>query len=160
MSDFVLIQLRDALITSLKAANTAAGQNVIKQSDEAQDDSQCPYIMVVLGDDDAETDSINGSSSLTVPAILESLTANIDIYCVVKQVDDAEKAAYNLRSEVEAALLGTYTGKSQGGKVSRMIRRGGSPTQDLSTDREVFMVRVRFQMEIMHLESQPTSFAY
>jgi len=159
MPDHVIIQVRDAVIARLKTAATVAGNNVFRKDEEPQDDTLCPFIMVECGGDTAERDSLNGGNGAT-PSILEMLDASTIIHCVVKQSGDAEQAAYNLRGQVEAALLGSAAALTLDGKVQMTTRRAAQPRQDVLGDLESYAVALQFQHNIWHLESQPTSFGY
>lgn len=158
MADHVIVQVRDALITRLKAQVSAVSNRVFRMDEEPTDLDQCPYLMVQLGADNDERMGVNGSAS--DPSILEDINQTIFIHCVVKAAGDMEAAAYNLRRDVETALLATAAGLNLDGKVAMTTRVGAQPEQDSEGELEAYAVALQFEFKIRHLEGSPDSFVY
>ena len=159
MADHVIIQVRDAVISRLTSAVTAVSSRVYRSDEEPTDASLCPFLMVELAGDNDERIAINGGAVAGIPANLESIALTVMVHCVVKQDGDAEAAAYNLRRDVESALLGTVAALTLDGKVQMTTRLAGEPRQDSVGDQEAYKLALQFQMLIYHLESQPDSFS-
>lgn len=162
MADHVIVQSRDAIIARIKAAATSAGSRVYAMHEvPASDvDVTSPFVMVELGDDEDERMALGGGPDPAVPQILEDIRQSYYIHCVAKLDGDAEKAAYNLRGEVEAALLGSTAGLTLGGTVQMLTRTAGFNNRDQAIDQEVFNAGIQVVAQIRHLEGAPTSFTY
>lgn len=154
MADHVIIQVRDAVITKLKAGVTAVTNRVYTSDQEPVDDSLVPFLMVELQDDSAERISVGGFGNL-----LEDVQASVIVHCVVKALGDVEQAAYNLRRDVETTLLSTTAGATLDGKIVNTQRLGGSPTRRSNGDYEGYAIALQFVMTIRHLESNADSFS-
>lgn len=162
MADHVIVQARDAIIARIKAAVTSAGTRVYAMHEMPADevDVTSPFVMVEIGDDEAERMALGGGPDPSVPQILEDINQTYFIHCVAKMDGDAEKSAYNLRGEVEAALLGSVAGLTLGGTVQMLRRTGGFNNRDQAIDQEVFNAALQVVAQIRHLEGSPTSFTY
>lgn len=163
MGDHVIIQVRDDVISRLKTAVPDVSNRVYRPDEAPQpgevDDSRVPYLMVRVGDDSDEMMGVNGASG-TDPQILEAINLVLYVYCAVKQDGDAEKAAYNLRRDVESAFLATADGLSLGGKVQNVSRVAGANNRDDAIDQGAYSAALQFQIQIVHLQGQPDSFTY
>ena len=162
MADHVIIQARDAIITRLKAAATAAGTRVYR-TDEwllGEIETTSPFAVVEIGDDTDEVMAIGGGANPAVPEILEDIVLVVYVHCVAKLDGDAEKTALNLRGQVEASLLGSLAGKTLDGLVFDIRRTGGEVARNQDTDQEVFNARVQLEVVIRHLQGDPTSSSY
>lgn len=162
MANHVVIQVRDAIVSRLAAAATAAGSRVYRTDQwllgEIEDTS--PFIVVEVGGDDAEVMALGSGAASSAPQILEDLNLTVFIHCVAKLDGDAEKVAVNLRGEVEASLLGSLAGKTLGGLVVDVRRPGGSAVRNQEIEQEVFGSVLQLEVQIRHLQGEPTSFTY
>ncbi len=163
MADHVIIQVRDDVIARLKAAVTAVSSRVYRPDEAPQpdevDDSRVPYLMVRVGDDSDDPMGVNGGDG-SAPQLLESINLVLYVYCAVKQDGDAEKAAYNLRRDVETALLGTVAGLTLGGKAQLVKRVAGANNRDDAIDQGAYSAALQFEVQIVHLQGLPDSFTY
>jgi hypothetical protein len=82
------------------------------------------------------------------------------VHCIVKMSGDAEKTAYNLRGDVEATLLATVAGRTLDGKVTDIVRVAAGNNRDEATDLGVYSSALQLEVQIRHLDGQPTSFSY
>lgn len=162
MTDHVIIQVRDEVITRLKAGVTSVSNRVYLKHEVPQpeelDAALSPALVVWLGDDADERIAVNGDSN--APAILEDINLVFFVSCLVKADGDIEKTAYNLRGEVEATLLGSNAALTLGAKVSMLTRVSGVNNRDDSPDQGAYNAQLQFEAKITHLEGQPTSFTY
>ena len=162
MADHVIIQSRDAIIARIKAASTSASTRVYAVHEVPVDQVEVtsPFVLVEIGDDDDERMAMGGGPDPTIPQILEDIRQSYFIHCIAKLDGDAEKSAYNLRGEVEAALLATTAGLTLSGTVQMLTRVGGFNNRDQAIDQEVFNAAIQVVAQIRHLEGAPTSFTY
>jgi hypothetical protein len=137
VTDHVVIQARDALVARLKDQVASVGERVYLMHEvppEEVSSDNSPFIVVQLGDDQDERAGMNNNGD--VPDILEDIKLSIFVHCVVKMDGDAEQAAYNLRAEVETALLlderrhhagrhGLHAYPGRGGEQPRRCARPG-----------------------------------
>lgn len=161
MTDHVIIQVRDELISRLKAGVSSVSSRVYRK-DEIQSEEMpaenAPALIVWLGDDSDERIGVNGADS--APAILEDINLTIFVACMTKADGDTEKTAYNMRSEVETTLLGSDAGLTLGGKVAMITRVAGSNNRDDTPDQGAYNAVLQIEAKIRHLEGLPTSFVY
>lgn len=159
----VLIQVRDEVITRLKAGVPSVANRVYRYDEvppEEIPEDLLPAVVVWLGDDHAERVGENGDGDPTVPSILEDITQVIYIACAVKTTSDPEKTAYDIRSEVETTLLGTSAGLTLGGRVVMLSRVAGSNNRDDALEIGAYNVQLQLEALVRHLERLPTSFTY
>jgi hypothetical protein len=162
MANHVIIQVRDALIAKLKAGVPGVSNRVYKFGEvqfEEVDENNSPFILVQLADDSAEIMAVNsvGGGAL---AILEDLKPTIFVHCIVKMSGDAEAAAYNVRGDVEATLLATTAGRTLDGKVTDIVRVAAGNNRDEASDLGVYSSALQLEVQIRHIDGQPTSFSY
>jgi hypothetical protein len=81
------------------------------------------------------------------------------IHCVVKQKGDCEKAAFQVRKEVELALFGTAQAKTLNGLVQWVRGVGGDSDRSDKLNLPGYSARLQVQAKIRHLESRPDSIA-
>lgn len=160
MTDHVIIQVRDDLVTRLKAGVTSVEERVylgheVPAEEVRAEDS--PFVVVTLGDDAAEIVGVNGGVS---PSILEDINATYFVHCVAKMDGDAELAAYAVRAEVETTLFSTVDGLQLGGKVVRIVRVAAANNRDEAGDLGAYNVALQIEAKIRHLESAPTTLGY
>lgn len=161
MSDHVIIQARDALIAILKEEVDSVAERVYKAGEVPQEElsaERSPFIVVQLGGDQDERISMNNGSA--APDILEDVKATIFVHCVVKMDGDAELAAYNVRSEVETALLSTNNGLTLGGAAVMISRVAADNNRDEALDQGAYNVALQFEVLIQHPEGRPTSLTF
>lgn len=161
MTDHVIIQTRDEIISRLKLAATAAADRIFRWDEVPPQEvaaENSPFIVVQVGDDTDERMAINGSPA--EPMILEDINVTVFIHCVAKADGDAEKISMNLRGDVEAALLGTAAGLTLGGKVLMITRVAAANNRDEALDQGAYNEALQLEVKIRHLEAQPTSFTY
>lgn len=163
MADHVIIQIRDELIARLKVGVASVSNRVYRPDEAPQpgevDDTRIPYLMVQVGDDGDERMGMNGASGIN-PQLLEDINQAFFVHCVVKQDGDAEKAAYNLRRDLEQTLLATADALTLGGKAQMTTRVGGSNNRDDAIDQAAYAAVVQLEVKIRHLEGNPDSFTY
>lgn len=162
MADHVIIQVRDAIITRLKAASTAAGTRIYRVDEYQMGDidATSPFVVLEVGDDADEVMSVNGGADPAVPQILEDIALTVFAHCVAKLDGDAEKTAINLRGQVEASLLGSLAGKTLDGLVADVRRPAGAVARNQETDQEIFQSTLQLEVLIRHVQGSPTSFTY
>jgi hypothetical protein len=162
MADHVIIQARDAIITRLKAASTAAGSRVYRVDEYQMGDIDVtsPFVVLELGDDADEVIGVGSGADASAPQILEDIALTVFVHCVAKLDGDAEKTAFNLRGQVEASLLGSLAGKTLGGLVADVRRPAGAVARNQETDQEIFQSTLQLEVLIRHLQGEPTSFTY
>lgn len=162
MTDHVIIQVRDEVITRLKAGVASVSNRVYLKHEVPQpeelDATLSPALIVWLGDDSDERIGVNGASN--APSVLEDINLVFYVACLAKADGDVEKTAYNLRSEVETTLLGSDAALTLGGKVSMLTRVSGANNRDDAPDQGAYNALLQFEAKITHLEGQPTSFIY
>lgn len=161
MTDHVVIQVRDEVVSRLKAGVAAVSDRVYLMHEvppEEIDASNSPFLVVQVGDDGAELIGVNGASS--APAVLEDLNLALFVHCVVKMDGDAEKTAYGLRADAETALLATDDALTLGGKVVTLTRVAAANNRDEALDQGAYAVALQLEAKIRHLEGSPTSFTY
>lgn len=162
MTDHVIIQVRDDIITRLKAGVTSVSSRVYRKDEiqpEEIDATNSPALVVWLGDDVDERMGMNASSS-GIPSILEEINQTLFVGCLAKADGDVEKTTYNLRADVETTLLGTDAGLTLGGKVVMLTRVAGANNRDDAPDQGAYNALLQFEVKIRHLEGLPTSFVY
>ena len=162
MADHVVIQVRDAIIARIKAASTSAGTRVYAPHElqAEQAGATSPFAIVEVGDDQDQRQAIGSGADPAGPQILEDMNATVFVHCVAKLDGDAEKTAYALRGEVEAALLASTAGLTLGGLVPMLVRTGGFNNRDQAIEQEAYAASAQFVVQIRHLEGNPTSFTY
>jgi hypothetical protein len=162
MADHVIIQARDQLITLLKAGVAAVSGRVYRPDEAPKpgevDETRTPYLMVQVGDDSDEPLGINGGAG--EPQLLESINQAFFVHAVVKQDGDAERAAYNLRRDVESTLLATANALTLGGRIQMLTRLAGANNRDDAIDQGAYAAVVQLQARIFHLQGSPDSFTY
>lgn len=161
MTDHVVIQARDDIVTRLKAAVTAVSNRVYLMHEvqpEEVDADNSPFLVVQVGDDTAEILGVNSADAAR--EILEDLAVPVFVTCVVKADGDAEASAYELRAVVETALLGTVDGNTLGGKVQRISRVAAANNRDEALDQGAYAITLQLEVLITHLQGSPTSFTY
>lgn len=161
MTSHVVIQARDALVARLKDRVDAVGERVYLSHEvpvEEVSAENSPFIVVQLGDEQDERVGMNNNGD--TPDILEDLKISIFVHCVVKMDGDAELEAYNVRSEVETALLSTNAGLTLDGTAFMLTRVAAANNRDEALDQGAYNVVLQLEAWIRHLERNPTSFAY
>ncbi len=162
MADHVIIQVRDAIITRLKAAGTSAGTRIYRIDEwlSTEIGASFPFAVVELGGDTDETMGIGSGADPSGPAILEDMNVTVLVHAIAKLDGDAEKTAFNLRGEIEASLFGSVAGKTLGGLVVDIRRPGGAVSRNQEIEQEVFSSSLQLEVQIRHLQGNPTSFTY
>lgn len=162
MADHVVIQVRDAIITRLKAASTSAGQRVYAPHELEMEDvsTTSPFAVVEIGGDQDTRMGLANGADPAATQILETIALTVFVHCIAKLDGDAEKTAYALRGEIEASLLATSAGLTLGGLVQMIARVAGFASRDQAIEQEVFNAGIQLEVQIVHLEGNPTSFTY
>jgi hypothetical protein len=162
MTDHVIIQVRDAVITRLTAASTAAGTRVYKAGDVdvEQIGETVPFLLVRVGQSPRERMAIGSGSDSAAPQVLEDIYLALMVHCVTKMDGDSEKVAYNLAGEVDVSLLATMAGKTLSGLVFDITPVSLDPDQNQFADQQAYQVLAEYRVIIRHLEGAPTSFTY
>lgn len=162
MAEHVIIQVRDDIISRIKAASTAASTRVYAPYEVPAEEvsTTSPFVIVEVGDDQDERMAIGSGADPAGPQILEDINLNVLVHCIAKLDGDAEKTAYALRGEIETTLLGTAAGITLGGLVSMLTRVAGFNNRDQAIEQEAYNAGIQLAVKIRHLEGSPTSFTY
>lgn len=157
MADHVYIQVRDEFINRLKAGVSAVSNRVYTFDEEPIDESKCPYLIVEIGDDQAQPDAVGGRSA-DPPDLLEFVQLRVGVHCVVSLNADPEKAAYALRATAETTMLGTLDALRLGGKAVRVRRVGGDNGVQATGETAAYRASADFVVDLYKLERLADSF--
>lgn len=162
MADHVIIQVRDALITRIKAAATSASTRVYAPHEVQLEDVNVtsPFAVVEVGDDQDSRMGLANGADPAATETLETMSLTVFVHCIAKLDGDAEKTAYALRGQIEASLLATAAGLTLGGLVQMITRVAGFANRDQAIEQEVFNAGMQLEVQIVHIEGSPTSFTY
>lgn len=162
MAEHVIIQVRDDIISRIKAAATAASTRVYAPYEVPVEEvsTTSPFVIVEVGDDQDTRQAIGSGAAVNGPQILEDIVVSMFVHCIAKLDGDAEKTAYALRGQIETALLGSNAGLTLGGLVLMLTRVAGFNNRDQAIEQEAYSAGMQLAVQIRHLEGSPTSFTY
>lgn len=152
MADHVVIQVRDDIVTRLNAITSILNKTFV-WDDAARKEGEMPCVLVEMQGDQDEP----GAIGFPAP---EDMLVEYLLRILVEQTTDCEKAAHNIRADIESVLLGTVDGKTLGGKVQWLARSGADNERTFDGEKPVYRCTLRITAHLRHLESQPTSFVY